>query len=311
MLFHKADAALTVQVPDPAADRPPWKKVAVIATLGFLVGVAWPRLTGVRLGPSLPEASPGSTPVSAPATQAPPAAVAASVAPSSPAPGAFSAVIPALMASPAPPAPAPPSPPSLNVSSGTVSSCKTSTGDSLKGSECGRLPGLDGIVMPRLRKLAECPDAAEATGRLQLLLHIDFPRGLLSVDLGRGQSVTSPDALLACAKADLAGTNTAGVAHDNPRYTVAYAMAFGGGVHAAAPAASPSTRPMSDSTEGAAQVIWEVALVRDAPKTGKVVARLQRGATLHIGPSKDGWYPVKYGDGFASDGWVYRGAIGR
>jgi hypothetical protein len=24
-----------------------------------------------------------------------------------------------------------------------------------------------------------------------------------------------------------------------------------------------------------------------------------------------GWYPVKYGDGFASDGWVYRAAIGR
>jgi SH3-like domain-containing protein len=57
--------------------------------------------------------------------------------------------------------------------------------------------------------------------------------------------------------------------------------------------------------------VWEVAIVRDAPKTGKVVARLQHGAELHLGAPKDGWYPVKFGEGFASDGWVYRGAIGR
>jgi len=42
-----------------------------------------------------------------------------------------------------------------------------------------------------------------------------------------------------------------------------------------------------------------------------VVARLQHGSELHLGAPKDGWYPVKFGDGFASDGWVYRGAIGR
>jgi hypothetical protein len=51
--------------------------------------------------------------------------------------------------------------------------------------------------------------------------------------------------------------------------------------------------------------------VRDAPKTGKVLARLERGTSVHVGPVRDGWYPVKYGDGFASDGWVYRAAIGR
>jgi hypothetical protein len=64
------------------------------------------------------------------------------------------------------------------------------------------------------------------------------------------------------------------------------------------------------SSEGTAQIVWEVALVRDAPK-GKVVARLQRGTSVRVGAVKDGWYPVKYGDGFASDGWIYRGALGR
>ena len=49
----------------------------------------------------------------------------------------------------------------------------------------------------------------------------------------------------------------------------------------------------------------------DLGLTGKVVARLQHGAELQLGAVKDGWYPVKFGDGFGSEGWVYRGAIGR
>jgi hypothetical protein len=52
-------------------------------------------------------------------------------------------------------------------------------------------------------------------------------------------------------------------------------------------------------------------LVRDVPKTGAVVARLPRGTKVKIGVIKDGWYAVKFGDGFASDGFVYRGALGR
>ena len=37
-------------------------------------------------------------------------------------------------------------------------------------SERGMLPGLDGIVMPRLRKLADCPEATGATGKLHLVV---------------------------------------------------------------------------------------------------------------------------------------------
>ena len=56
---------------------------------------------------------------------------------------------------------------------------------------------------------------------------------------------------------------------------------------------------------------WDVAIVRDAPRTGKIIAKLDRGASVHVGAISQGWYPVKYGDGFASEGWVYRAAIGR
>ena len=172
------------------------------------------------------------------------------------------------------------------------------------------MQGLDGLVLPRLRKLADCPEAADASGRLPLVVRADFARGAISVDLGRGASLASADALLACAKANIAGANLSRLSHDNPRYSVGYVVTFGSGTRAAESAAAPA-RPAPDSADGTVQVVWEVAIVRDVPKTGKVLARLQRGTQIRVGPVKDGWYPVQYGDGFASEGWVYRGAIGR
>jgi hypothetical protein len=206
------------------------------------------------------------------------------------------------------------------VAHGFVFGCKTSDGDALKGSECGTLPGLDGLVMPRLRRLADCPDAAGANGKLHLVVHVDFGRSSVSVDLGRNQSLASAEALLACAKTDIAGAgaNLGGVQHENPRYSVAYSVTFGGGSGGAGGGDSPvaasipaPVRPSADAADSGAQVVWDVAIIRDAPKSGKVVARLQRGTTIRLGPVKDGWYPVHYGDGFSSEGWVYRGAVGR
>jgi hypothetical protein len=201
------------------------------------------------------------------------------------------------------------------VAHGFIFACTNADGEALKGSACGTLPGLDSVVMPRLRKLADCPDAASAGGKLHLVVRADFPRTNLGVELGRGHgvSVSGAEPLLACAKTALAGASVAGIAHDNPRYSVAYSVMFGSGPAAAAASATTPARAGDETAAegGAAQVVWEVAIVRDAPKTGKVVARLQRGMTVHVGAIKDGWYPIKYGDAFASDGWVYRGAIGK
>src|ERR1700690_4585356 len=73
--MQQTPAAITVHVPGPAQGRPRWKSVAVIASLGFVVGVVWPRLAGVRLGPSLPEAPSASLSSSAsPATPSAPSA---------------------------------------------------------------------------------------------------------------------------------------------------------------------------------------------------------------------------------------------
>jgi hypothetical protein len=308
MLSRKADGPLTVQIPGPAEDRPSWTRVGVIAAIGFLVGVAWPRLAGVRMGPSVPEVATSSSVAAAvsPSDTAPAFPPAAATPPPSTGVPAVAAA-PAAAASVAVPA-------TVNVGHGVVFACKTADGDTLKGGECGSLPGLDSILMPRLRKLADCPEAAGASGKLHLVVHVDFPRGGVGVDLGRGHGVSSPDALLACAKGDVSGAGLAAVTHENPRYSVAYSITFSGegtGIPAGSAAASARPGGSGEAAEGTAQVVWEVAIVRDAPKTGKVVARLQHGAELRLGAVKDGWYPVKFGDGFASDGWVYRGAIGR
>jgi hypothetical protein len=282
--------------------------VAVIAVVGFVVGVAWPRLAGVRLGPSLPSTP---SPVTSPSTVAPqPSAPEAT--PSSPLSSIPSAVASSATSADARIAPSTPSIPSVGVTAGTVLSCKTSEGESLKGADaCGKPQGLDGVVVPRLRKLAQCPDAKDASGKLVLVVRLDLVHAALTVDLGRGQGVASPDLLLACARTELSGTPLASVVHDNPRYTVAYTVTFGASGRTATAAPSTSARAPSDEADGAAQIVWDVAIVRDAPKSGKVVARLPRGSAVRIGSMSDGWLPVKYGDAFASDGWVYRGAVGK
>jgi Bacterial SH3 domain len=307
MPLRKADGPLTVQVPSPGQDRPSWLGVGAVAVVGFVVGVAWPRLAGVRLGPSVPDSPAASASESEPApvgTPSPPK-VAPAVPAALPSPVASSPVVPSSQPSAAPAA----APGGLRVSvaHGAVFSCKTAGGESLKGAECGALPGLDGVVLPRLRKLADCPDAAAGSGKVHLVVRADFARNALAVEPGHDRGSPAAAPLLACAKSALASASLEGIAHDNPRYGVAYVVTLSAPAAAEPEAAAPPA-PVADGT---AQVVWDVAIVRDAPKTGKVLARLQRGTPLHIGTSKDGWVPVKYGDGFATEGWVYRGAIGR
>jgi hypothetical protein len=211
----------------PAEDRPSWSKVGVITAIGFLVGVLWPRLAGVRMGPAVPEAAPVSV-VAAPLSAS----------------AAGATVLPAAIVASAPP--------------------------------LERDPG-DG-TSPRL---TTPPSADVPSPRLTTPPSADVP----SAAQERGRSLAAPS---------------------NERATVSV------GHGAEAPAQHGSRRTPAEATaDTAAQVVWEVALVRDVPKTGKVVARLPRGVAVRVGAMKDGWLPVRYGDGFSNEGWVYRGAIGK
>jgi len=183
MASRDASEPTVVSIPSQEADRPSWMRIGIIAVVCFVVGVAWPRLAGVRAGPALPESAPGSGP-----STPPPATPSVAVAP---------------MDAP--------------------------TGSALV--------------------------AAQATA-------------------------PSPSAVRSPANGD---TTREGQPADSLRQ---------GAYHSV-------------------QIEWPMAIVRDAPRDGKIVARLPKGTSVRIGSAKSGWYPIRYGEAVANEGWVYRGAIGR
>ena len=314
----RKDGPLAVDLPTPDRDSPAWVKVGVIAAVGFVIGIAWPRIMGVKLGPNAPGEAAAAASASASAARlaghAPEAPPPASVAKSGLAPSAtLTAVTPAVAAGP----------PQVSVLRGNVISCKTTDGEAKKGKDCGSITGLDNVVAPHLKKLATCSAAEGQTGKLSFLATASFPSAGLSWEVGKSSTVGNLDGITSCLKTHFSGVAATGVAHEHVRYTVAYNATFSPSPEAPlAKIADKADRPdapekndKSDKADavatGEASVGWEVALVRDVPKTGAVVARLPRGTKVKIGPIKDGWYSVKYGDAFSSDGFVYRGAIGR
>jgi hypothetical protein len=319
----RKDAQL-VDVPPPDRDSPAWVKVGVIAAVGFVVGIAWPRIVGVRLGPSAPSSSSSATSSVAPvpvASEAPPASVPAK-------PTAVASAPPSAASSVA--AAASGGPPQVSVPKGAIITCKTDDGDTKKGKECGSAAAIDALVLPRLKKLANCAASEGQTGKLSFVVTGDFTSGRLAWDIGKSSTVGNLDGMKTCLQTDFKGVSLASsAAHENPKYTVGYFATFSPPpeakvedpkTNAGAEAANPPPPPGDPSAKndappqpasGEATVAWEVALVRDTPKTGSVVARLPRGAKVKLGSVKEGWYAIKYGDDFKSDGWVYRGAIGR
>jgi hypothetical protein len=310
MNVRQARPQPSVEIPSPSEDRPPWIKVGLIALAGFLIGVAWPRVAG---------ASPGRADTNPVGT-----ALASAASPQAPA-----------SATPAVSAPAPtlaPEVPQVTVNRGVVLSCKTEEGEVKKGvGGCGPVAGFDAIAQPRLKKLAACPAALGANGKLSVVFNIDFPTNRVALEIGKSSTVANMDAFATCVKPAFQGVSIGAVDHQNPHYSLFYSLVFapksgaavaGGTLPAASAAPAPPSQagvaatpspaaPQVDTDEGMAQVIWEVAIVRDTPRTGQVLARLQRGTKIHLGQGQDGWYRVKYGNDFSSEGWVYRGAIGR
>ena len=304
------DRPFAVDLPRAAEDRPAWVKVGVIAAVGFAVGVAWPRIAGVRLGPSAPGESPSAaTPAPTPKASEPTAATAPAVLATAPsAPPSSSAAAPAA------------GPPNVVVSRGAIVACKTDDGESLKGqAACGQLAGIDNLVQPRIKRLKDCSAAEGATGKLSVVFGVDFANNRLNVEVGKSSNVANIESIAGCVKHEFGGISLGAMDHDHPRYTVAYtatlsapdaATAAAGGGASAPASGGPAPAPVAMDAP-TSSVVWEVAIVRDSPRTGGVVGRLQRGTKVRVGQGQENWYRIRYGGNFANEGWVYRGAIGR
>ncbi len=296
---------VAIDVPTPAADRPSWAKVGIVAAVGFVVGVAWPKALGVRLGPSAPGAT---VPSAEPVTDEKKPEVKATA-------STVSAPIAAASSTAAPPPVEVP----VFVRRGNVLACKTADGSVLKGKECGTL-SLDDQAIPKIRTLGKCPQAAGVTGKLSLVFTIDFDKGRTNFVPGRSSTVKNLDGLSECLRTSMESLKMKGIRHDHPSYTVAYNAVFGADEHAkeglgGGEAQKPAPREGKDGgtkseAPGMAEVAWD-SVIRDAPKTGAIVGHLPKGAKVKAGASREGWYNVHFGDGFTQEGWIHHGAIGR
>ena len=318
-----------VDIPKRKADEPSWLRIGGIAIVGFVVGVAWPKITGVRVGPSAPPEATAASHAGAQAAASEGAENAANAKaaapPSSNAAGtpSVSAVVPSTASAAA--AAGLTTSSEILVKNGILLSCRTEAGDTLKGLACGPI-AFDAIAQPRIKRLTQCAAAEGAEGKFGVVFNLDFRSNKTNFAISRSSTVKDPDGLLTCLKQGFDSVSLSAIAHEHPTYSLSYNANFtpkSSGAPSGDRSPTPSTPAAGHpngadapgaaaaASAGAAQIVWEVAIVRDRPRTGQVVARLPRGSSVHVGSGQDGWYQVKYGDAFASEGWLYRAAIGR
>lgn len=311
----KSERPLTVEIPRPGATEPAWSRVGVIAITGFVLGIAWPKVAGYKMGPAVPadlraqvegSASPAAAVSGGPArasANAPAAADAATATPSG-APDAHDA-------------------PAANqemvvVGPGKIVKCWDKKDK--KVDDCEKLV-FDPVAVKRLRELAKCPSALGLSGKMNVGFEVDFQKKEVIVKrVKKGTSLPSSTlaGIVTCGAQQFANASLEEVPHKHRHYTLEYALTFYGpgkhpeGVTPAAAEPSDGEPPAGATTSeadaaGSAIVAWDTALLRKEPKDGEVVARLVRGTKVKIVGKQSDWYKVESG---SKSGWVYRGTIG-
>ncbi len=291
-----AKAPVKVSLPAAEQDRALTSKVGIVALLGFAVGVAWPRLFGISVGPDVPGGGPAPS-----ASAAKPQA---------------SAQAPAMPAGSADEEPAgepeqgPSNRQAVVVAAGVIQSCKNKKGDKLE--ECGKL-AFDKLATSRLTELSTCPAALGLKGELTLILAVNFDKSEVTVEGEKRKTKIPSDTLrgvISCAAERLKGLELDKLGHTHPRYSIAYKLSFYPPGEAPPPAAGTPEEAAEKEDEGLgrATVTNERANLRDTPKDGKIVAKLPQGTRVKLLEQKDDWYLVESKKG---KGWVYRQAIGR
>jgi Bacterial SH3 domain len=309
----KADMAkkqrpLTVEIPRPGDEQPAWSRVGVIAAVGFVLGVVWPRIAGVHIGPSVP-----SDLRAQPETAASSAAPAASAgAPAAPAPAAPEAEGKAAEA------------PAKNeqlvvVGPGRILRCFDRKDKKIE--DCGELQ-FDPIALPRLKELARCPSALGLEGKLPIGFELDFEKKEVQVVKGKRTTIPSStvSGILQCAAREFSNIALDEVPHKFRRYSLVYTATFyPPGKHDKLSPEDEGSKDKDDeeraagtttsetAASGTAAISWDTALVRAEPKAGEIVMRLVRGTRVKLVGRQNDWYKIEHR---GKTGWVYRGSIG-
>jgi hypothetical protein len=301
----RKDPPVKIEAPPASSDRAITTKVGLVAALGFVVGVAWPRFVGMQIGPNVPGAR----------EAAPNASASGAAAPSAPKPATSgdSAKASAIEDE------APEEDGTLNrqrvvIADGVVESCRNKKGDKLD--DCGKVP-VDRLVKSRLANLSKCPSAIGLEGSLGLGISFDFDKSdILVLEAGKSALPSSTvKGVLKCAGEDLSGVELEKIGHTHARYLVRFDVAFyPPGKAPPKPEEAQAATPeggepaAEDAGLGTATITWEKALVRESPKDGKITTRIPQGARVKLLEQKDDWYRIESGK---AKGWIYRQSIGR
>ena len=297
--------AVKVEVPGTKDDSVKFGRVGIIAVVGFAIGIAWPRLAGVKLVPSVPV--PAAAEASARELTGAPLENKPAVGEAPSAPSA---------AAPAPAAPEKPPSERVLVSDVQIASCRNAHGKRVQA--CDRVE-FDRVAREHLRELSACPGTEDASGVLSLGFELDFAAGKIkSIQSGKSTSLEQDnvDRLLGCARQGFSTVSLAGIAHEQAVYTLYYRLELlAPGGDAKKPAGDPEPASSAAANEdtpasGHATVSWDVALVRSAPaRDGEVRARVLSGTRVVVTGKNGDWFRIKY-DAKGNQGWVYRTAIG-
>jgi len=279
-------------------ERPAYAKVAVFALAGLVVGIAWPWLTGVQIGPPLPGSQRAAATASATATQA--------------ATTASAPVASVALSKPAAPEVKVTNHQRVVVGEGRVERCY-SRNKKLDAEQCGRLK-VSRVLVPPLKQLANCPSALGLRGEVRVGFELRFSKRKNELRVLDGKAKGLPRSTVRgierCIADFMRDVSLDGIHHKYPRYRVYYTLSF------YPPGTEIETEPRDDEGEdpeaaaarGLATVVWDSALVRSEPRVGKIVSRLVRGTHVKILGRRKDWYRVRV---TGKDGWVYRGALGR
>lgn len=291
------ERSLRIEVPEPAEDEPRLARVGIVAAAGFLIGIIWPWAAGVQLGRSAPTEQ-GPSRIAAPP---PPSSASAA-----PEPGIPEAPAASKLSSETP------STDRVKLGKPTITSCRDRRGT--RQDKCDAL-ALDPVIADRLRGLATCEAAKDARGMLSIGFELNFDKGKIE-RLLRGRSTTfsddTADALLECATKELAAASLRGIEHAHAGYTLFYPVEF---LPRASSTSQDGTEPSSAEDEvtpasGMATVVWNAAIVRDAPsREGARMTQVLSGTRVAVVGRRNDWYKIKY-DAKGNEGWVFKGAIG-
>lgn len=253
-------------------------RVGIIAAVGFVIGIAWPRLAGVSLVPEAPieESRDLSAEEEESPTQAPVESEVIELTPED----------------------------RLGVSPAKITSCVSAEGD--KTSSCDAL-AIDDLVHDSLISLLGCPAATGVFGTLSLGFVVDFEAAKITkVKSGRSTDLPKSTAkeLLLCAEKNFGTVDLAKVPHQYAQYQVFYLLDF------KTPEVAAEQKSTITPASGQATVQWQTALIRkEAEQDAPVQARLLSGARVVVTGRMGDWYRVKY-DAKGREGWVHGAALG-